>query len=953
VLLEVGDLYVRFHENGEQVREAPVAVSSITDADPIVVTSVAHGLENGDEVYVSGLTEMVELNGRWLIVANKSTDTFRLNDRDGNAIDGSTWTAESTGGFVERVYEIASGYTEDDLDNLDFSQKNDVMWFVDGANPVQQLIRLGTTSWTFGEYDFEFPPALDPNTETAGIYVNATTGSTTMVAVDTSPFTSDHVGAYWVLRHFREGEELDVIAGVGSGDSVTPLNVLGNWTMETSGTWVGTVRILKRINRLKGTTYEPEDWVQIGEYASPSGHEKNFNVSGSQEVESAEYILVGETSSKAVLRNNSTLIEGVVKITGFNSATNVAVDVIQEVERSGSSNGITHDWSEGAWSDVRGYPSCVSLFEKAIWFANTPEYPQGIWKSETDLYDSFKVGSEDTSGLFIELDSKERNEILWMVPSDKMMVGTSGSEWTVSGTDLNSVISPTNIVARRQENKGSIDIRPEVVDDAIMYVQRGSSQRLRAMQFSLERDKFHGQDMQVFSDHLTESGFTSIAYQVAPDQIIWSTTGDGKLLSFTYEKDQNVYAWNPHETDGIFEGVETIYGTEDDEVWVAVKRYVNGVTRRFVERLTGYYNPSDVVGARVAFCVDTTGSMSNIIDGVLTQADEIAAFYGTVYRNVEFMLVGFKDEDDDPVFSPNTGFVSYAVFKAALNSISSSGGGDSPENGFGAIVSACSNAGWETGRYIHEVILLTDERSHSRGATVAEAYSALQSINATFYYGTDAYSDTSYSGLAGTTGGFFFSDAADFLTQINVAFGGLSKASQPNFLDSSLSFTFNTALTIRGLWHLEGQTVKIWADGYVIEDTVENGALTFDQIYSAIYVGLGYDAVLQPMQLNADGNVGSSKGYTKVVSSVYAYLIDTVGLKYADGGIASSVLRYRDVSFRDGNQEQADTPLVFTGEVELMMNTGHDRDPIIILKSSDPLPFTLAGLTVHYDVTGE
>jgi len=956
MLLEMGHEYVRFHVNGQQVREAPTGIGSMSAANPIVATATGHGYSDGNEIYLQGFVEMPEMNERWVKVASSTSDTFEIQDRDGNDIDGSAWTAEATGGTAEKVYEIASIYTEADLYNLDYAQKNDVMWFCDGAHPVQQMIRFGLTSWTISEYEFAFPPALDPNVEAGQLLeVDAKTGTgATMTAGGHTPFSSAHVGSYWVLRHFRKSSEVTA-SGVTNA-----IKAIGNLTLETSGKWSGTVIVYKaQVQSPNLATYTASEWTEVGSYTSNNstdGDGKNFNVRFTQDDESRYYHMGGSVGdAKATLRSEAVLIEGAVKITGFTSATEVTVDIVRELE----STDITEDWSEGAWSRLQGYPRAMCLFEKAIWFANTSAYPQGIWKSETDLFDSFQLGTDDTSALFIELDSKERNDILWMVDQDKLMIGTSGSEWTLAGTDLNSVISPTNIVARRQENKGSQAIRPETVDDVVMYVQRGSSQSLRALSFSIERDKFHALDMQEFSDHLTAGGLRSIAYQPTPDPIVWCCTGDGKLLSFTYERDQNVYAWNPHDTDGDFEGVEVIYGSQDDEVWVATNRTISGVTRRFLERMSGDYNPSLSLDdrsikqdAQIAFCVDTTLSMRGIIDDILELADQIASVYGSAYRDVQFALIGFKDEDDSPVFEPNLDFTSYTSFKIALEGISTSGGGDGPENGYGSIVQACNSYSWNE-RYAHEVLMFTDESSHERGATQSQALSALNSIDAVFHFGT--VSNAGYQFLSDQTGGFNFNSLEDFLSKLKTSTTVPESDSKKRFVDCSKYYDQNSDLTIRGLWHLEGEAVEVLADGYHVQGlTVTNGAIVFDSLFSTVFVGLKYEVFVQPLQINADSVVGSSTGYTKVMSSVYADLIDTIGLKYSDGSkSADGAIKYRDVTFRGGNQDQSLPPQLFNGEVELIMNTGHERDPILILKHDAPLPFTLAGLIIHYDVTGE
>jgi hypothetical protein len=60
---------------------------------------------------------------------------------------------------------------------------------------------------------------------------------------------------------------------------------------------------------------------------------------------------------------------------------------------------------------------------------------------------------------------------------------------------------------------------------------------------------------------------------------------DGVLISVTYDKDQDVTGWAAHDGfDGFVESVATIPDTDSDQLWLVVKRTINGSTKRYVER---------------------------------------------------------------------------------------------------------------------------------------------------------------------------------------------------------------------------------------------------------------------------------------------------------------------------------------------------------------------------------
>lgn len=90
---------------------AAKTISAITKANPGVVSSTAHGYNNGDYVYLSVLG-MHQLNERVARVANKTTDTFELEGLDTTLFDTFTsGTAEAItfGISIATAISISSG----------------------------------------------------------------------------------------------------------------------------------------------------------------------------------------------------------------------------------------------------------------------------------------------------------------------------------------------------------------------------------------------------------------------------------------------------------------------------------------------------------------------------------------------------------------------------------------------------------------------------------------------------------------------------------------------------------------------------------------------------------------------------------------------------------------------------------------------------------------------------
>ena len=151
-IIEMGDLYMRFYKDGGRILESSTTITGATQANPVVITDTGHGYANGDWVYIDSIAGMTELNGKYYVVANKNTNDFELTDVDGNNIDSTGFTAYTSGGTAERVYELTTTYAEADLFEIQFTQSHDVLYMVHPSYKPQKVTRTGHTAWTIGNY---------------------------------------------------------------------------------------------------------------------------------------------------------------------------------------------------------------------------------------------------------------------------------------------------------------------------------------------------------------------------------------------------------------------------------------------------------------------------------------------------------------------------------------------------------------------------------------------------------------------------------------------------------------------------------------------------------------------------------------------------------------------------------------------------------------------------------
>jgi hypothetical protein len=290
-------------------------------------------------------------------------------------------------------------------------------------------------------------------------------------------------------------------------------------------------------------------------------------------------------------------------IIGVTSATQATIDI----RRAFNATSATSKWRLGAWSQTTGFPATVGFFEQRFGAARTTKQPQKFWLSQSadienmrpDSFVESEVAVEDDDALDFQIAADQANAIQWLASTKQLALGTSGGLWI--GESDGAVLTPNDIQVRRQTTNGAADVQPVLVDDAVLVLQRGR-RKILEFTFNFDTNGFRAPDMTVLADHITESGVVELAYQEEPDSTVWCVREDGVLAGMTFRREQDVVGWGRHVFGGSYlggnavcESVTTIPGNGDagtqerNEVWVCVKRTIDGSTVRTVEFLEGEF----------------------------------------------------------------------------------------------------------------------------------------------------------------------------------------------------------------------------------------------------------------------------------------------------------------------------------------------------------------------------
>lgn len=289
---------------------------------------------------------------------------------------------------------------------------------------------------------------------------------------------------------------------------------------------------------------------------------------------------------------------------------------------------------------VNGYPRCVSFIEQRLAFASTRPDPQAVFMSQSANYENFGYSSpaKASDAVTFRIKAREVNEIRSMLAMRGMMLLTSGAEWIVSGGSNSDAITPSAIKIDNQGYRGCSKVQPIIVGNTVLFPQeRGGV--IRDFSYEFASDAYTGKDLTILARHFFENkNIRAWAYAQAPYSMAWVVMDDGTLLSLTYMKEHDVWAWTNHESaGGVFEDVVVVAEGNEDVPYFVVRRTINGQQRRYIERLhTRYFT-----NVQDAFFVDSglsyAGAAVTTLSGLghLEGRDVVALSNGNVVRGLK------------------------------------------------------------------------------------------------------------------------------------------------------------------------------------------------------------------------------------------------------------------------------------------------------------------------------
>jgi hypothetical protein len=471
---------------------------------------------------------------------------------------------------------LSTVWTTDDLDFINYAQSGDIVYVACAGNPRYKIERRATRSWSVVKYQPEDGPFRTLNTSLITMTPSALSGDITLTA-SRDFFRETHVGSLIKIR--SAGQQTSDSFTAQNQFSANNIRVTGvenarSISITRSGTWSATVTLQRSLS-------EPGNWTDAVTFTN-NGTSTYTDDLDNQIVYYRIGIKTGDyTSGTAVISMEyaSGGIVGVARVTGFTDRQNV--DAITLI-RFGSTDA-SENWNEETWSDFRGHPSAVTIYEGRLAWAGKDR----ITLSVSDLYESFDEETEGDSGpINRTIGQGPVDQINWLVYSKTLIMGGEGAEFSVGTTAFDEVLTPSNYHADPVTNIGSAPVAAIKVDKDVIFAART---RLDLYQLSYQSDVYDYTSARLnrLIPEMCEAGIVRIEYQKYPDTRLHCVLEDGTVAMLVFEREEDVVCWIDIETDGLIEDVVVLPaddGVAEDKVYYVVNRTINSETKRYLEK---------------------------------------------------------------------------------------------------------------------------------------------------------------------------------------------------------------------------------------------------------------------------------------------------------------------------------------------------------------------------------
>ena len=598
-VLVFSDNTMRVVQDGGYVISDSVPIVSMTQSTTLEVTiGSGWSIQIGSLIYLDENFPDPKLRNRHLKVTASIVTVLTLKTIDDQNVILDN-LGLNAGSALQLVYELNTGIGEDLLPAVQFEQDKFNVFLTSLDMPRRQLVFSAADDWSISEMANSSP--LSPP---GSITVTATSAGT--------------AGTVFAVSSVREGRESSITKPLLVSGIVDYTDTAGQATIEWSREFdVDTYYIYRSL------IVDPADNLSGGELLgfigssrgtqfvdnnitpdftkTPVAQQNPFNSGGIYKVEifsagsgytNSDLITISGNAGSGFI--GIPLVDsagGIQSVYIFSPGTEYDLGIFgvpndgYTVDISGSGTGAAMAMRATPLEGL--HPRTYARFQQRNVFAGSYEYPMTIWGTSAGTVNDYGIGSVVTGkdAYTFELDADSIDPIRHLLALRTGLLAFTQQEIFLLRAEEGVSVSPVNALSEPQAYRGVSDTEPVLIDLDVLFTERNGT-ALNAMLYTEYTNSFEMQDISLLSNHLLtdDKEIIRMSWFGSPHKLLSCVREDGVMLTVTYERAQNVFAWARQETQGFFRDIALARVDNRDTLYSSVVRYVDGRQLTYLEK---------------------------------------------------------------------------------------------------------------------------------------------------------------------------------------------------------------------------------------------------------------------------------------------------------------------------------------------------------------------------------
>lgn len=219
----------------------------------------------------------------------------------------------------------------------------------------------------------------------------------------------------------------------------------------------------------------------------------------------------------------------------------------------------TYTRTADPFTGAGNWPGACSFYQGKLYMASTLNNLTSVWNSNTGSFDDFTIQNPltDASGFNFTI-ANITQQIEWLFPADySLIAGATDGIVVINGGAVNTAITPSTVQALITSAYPTNGVYP-LKKDALVFYEGQISRNIFTIRYDILMQTFSSDDCNLESYDMTRGLIGKMRYKRDRNDLIFSTRGDGALVSMVFKSQERINGWHLRTTQGTISDIALI-----------------------------------------------------------------------------------------------------------------------------------------------------------------------------------------------------------------------------------------------------------------------------------------------------------------------------------------------------------------------------------------------------------